>query len=168
MAGALALRRQTSHDSPEGNAVYARETQPMKSDKHNHRRSARRHGRRAFTLLEMIVVVTIIALLAAMVAPRTLKWLGKSQQTVAQAEASKLAQTVRLYLLDNNLTRPFAGMELGVLREGDDPYLEKDDHLLDPWGRPYVLIVPAQVNIEFDIVSLGEDGQLATEDDITH
>ena len=140
----------------------------MKSDKHNRRPSARRLGRRAFTLLEMIVVVTIIALLAALVAPRALKWVGRSQRSVAKAEASKLAETVRLYLLDNNLTKPFAGMELGVLMEGSDPYLEKADHLLDPWERPYVLIMPAQVNIEFDIVSLGEDGQLGTEDDITH
>ncbi len=141
----------------------------MKSDKHNHRRWARRHSRRAFTLLEMIVVVTIIALLAALVAPRTLKWLGKSQQKVAKAEASKLAQTIRLYLLDNNLTRPFAGMELGVLREGDDPYLGKADDIIDPWKHEYVLIVPGQVNIyDFDVVSLGEDGQLGTEDDITH
>ena len=151
-----------------GNAAYARETQPMKSDKHDHRRSARRLSRRGFTLLEMIVVVTIIALLATLVAPRLLSQMGKSRNNVAKAEASKLAQTVRLYLLDNMLTKPFAGMELSVLREGDDPYLEKDDHLLDPWKRPYVLIVPGQVNIDFDIVSPGEDSQLGTEDDITH
>ncbi|MHC4107382.1 MAG: type II secretion system protein GspG [Planctomycetota bacterium] len=140
----------------------------MKCDKNNRRRSARRHSRRAFTLLEMIVVVTIIALLAALVAPRALKWLLKSQQKVAKAEASKLAETVRLYLLDNMLTKPFAGMELGVLLEGDDPYLEKADDILDPWQNEYVLIVPGQVNIEFDIVSTGEDGELGTEDDISH
>ncbi|MHC4446196.1 MAG: type II secretion system protein GspG, partial [Planctomycetota bacterium] len=100
--------------------------------------------------------------------PRALKWLLKSQQKVAKAEASKLAETVRLYLLDNMLTKPFAGMELGVLLEGDDPYLEKADDILDPWQNEYVLIVPGQVNIEFDIVSTGEDGELGTEDDISH
>lgn len=141
----------------------------MKSDKHNHRRSARRHSRRAFTLLEMIVVVTIIALLATLVAPRLLSQMGRSRNNVAKAEASKLAQTVRLYLLDNMLTKPFAGMELGVLLEGDDPYLGKADDIIDPWKHEYVLIVPGQVNTyDFDIVSLGEDGQLGTEDDITH
>lgn len=88
---------------------------------------------------------------------------------MAKAEASKLAQTVRLYLLDNMLTKPFAGMELGVLLEGDDPYLGKADDIIDPWKHEYVLIVPGQVNTyDFDIVSLGEDGQLGTEDDITH
>ncbi len=152
-----------------GNAAYARETQPMRSDKHDHQRSARRLSRRGFTLLEMIVVVTIIALLATLVAPRLLSQMGRSRNNVAKAEASKLAQTVRLYLLDNMLTKPFSGMELGVLLEGDDPYLTKADDILDPWKHEYVLIVPGQVNTyDFDIVSLGEDGQLGTEDDITH
>ena len=140
----------------------------MEDKINTHRRSARRGRRRAFTLLEMIVVVTIIALLAALVAPRALRWLGKSQEKVAKAEASKLAETVRLYLLDHNLTRPFNGMELNVLLAAEDPYLEKADDLLDPWGNAYAIIVPGQVNIEFDIVSLGEDGQLGTEDDITN
>ena len=135
---------------------------------HHRRRSARRQTRRAFTLLEIIVVVTIIALLATLVTPRVLRWLGKSKQNVALAEVSKLAETVRLYLLDNNLTRPSEDMELSVLREGDDPYLEKDDHLIDPWGNLFEIIVPGQVNIDFDIVSLGEDGELGTEDDVTN
>ncbi len=140
----------------------------MKSNKKHRRRSARRNARRAFTLVEMIVVVTIIALLATLVAPRLLSQMGKSRNNVAKAEASKLAQTVRLYLLDNMLTRPFAGMELGVLLEGDDPYLEKADDINDPWHNEYILVVPAQVNIDFDILSLGEDGVLGTDDDITH
>ncbi len=132
------------------------------------RRPSRRLRRRAFTLLEIIVVVTIIALLATMVAPRVLKWLGKANVNVAQAEVAKLAETVRLYLLDNNLSRPDTDMELDVLLEGDDPYLEKDDYLIDPWDRPYEIVVPGEVNISFDIVSLGEDGELGTDDDITN
>ena len=132
------------------------------------RRPARRLQRRAFTLLEIIVVVTIIALLATMVAPRVLKWLGKANVNVAQAEVAKLAETVRLYLLDNNLSRPDTDMELDVLLEGDDPYLEKDEYLIDPWDRPYELVVPGEVNISFDVVSLGEDGELGTDDDITN
>ena len=132
------------------------------------RRPARRLRRRAFTLLEIIVVVTIIALLATMVAPRVLKWLGKANVNVAKAEVAKLAETVRLYLLDNNLSRPDADMELGVLLEGDDPYLDKAEYLIDPWDRPYELVVPGEENIDFDIVSPGEDGELGTDDDITN
>ena len=132
------------------------------------RRPARRLQRRAFTLLEIIVVVTIIALLATMVAPRVLKWLGRANVNVAQAEVSKLAETVRLYLLDNNLSRPDTDMELDVLLEGDDPYLEKAEYLIDPWDRPYEIVVPGETNISFDIVSLGEDGELGTDDDIVN
>ena len=124
--------------------------------------------RRAFTLLEIIVVVTIIALLATMVAPRVLKWLGKANVNVAQAEVAKLAETVRLYLLDNNLSRPDPDMELSVLLEGDDPYLDKEKYLIDPWERAYELVAPGEVNIDFDIVSPGEDGELGTDDDITN
>ncbi len=127
-----------------------------------------RPRRRAFTLLEIIVVVTIIALLATMVAPRVLKWLGRSKVNVAQAEVAKLAETLRLYLLDNNLSRPDPDMDLGVLTEGEDPLLAKADYLIDPWDRPYEIVVPGETNISFDIVSLGEDGELGTDDDITN
>ncbi len=127
-----------------------------------------RPRRRAFTLLEIIVVVTIIALLATMVAPRVLKWLGRSKVNVAQAEVAKLAETLRLYLLDNNLSRPDPDMDLGVLTEGEDPLLAKADYLIDPWEHPYELVVPGEENIDFDIVSAGEDGELGTEDDIVN
>ncbi len=132
------------------------------------RRPARRLRRRAFTLLEIIVVVTIIALLATMVAPKVLRWVGSSKVKVAQAEVAKLAETVRLYLLDNNLSRPDQDMELDVLIEGDDPYLGKAEYLIDPWEHPYELVVPGEENIDFDIVSPGEDGELGTDDDITN
>ena len=132
------------------------------------RRRPARPRRRAFTLLEIIVVVTIIALLATMVAPRVLKWLGRSKVNVAQAEVAKLAETLRLYLLDNNLSRPDPDMDLGVLTEGEDPLLAKADYLIDPWDRPYELVVPGEENIDFDIVSPGEDGELGTEDDIVN
>ena len=132
------------------------------------RRPSRRLRRRAFTLLEIIVVVTIIALLATMVAPRVLKWLGRSKVNVAQAEVAKLAETLRLYLLDNNLSRPDPDMDLGVLTEGEDPLLAKADYLIDPWEHPYELVVPGEENIDFDIVSAGEDGELGTDDDIVN
>ncbi len=127
-----------------------------------------RPRRRAFTLLEIIVVVTIIALLATMVAPKVLRWLGSAKVKVAQAEVAKLAETLRLYLLDNNLSRPDADMDLGVLTEGEDPLLAKADYLIDPWEHPYELVVPGEENIDFDIVSAGEDGELGTEDDIVN
>jgi len=115
--------------------------------------------RRAFTLLEVIVVITIIAILAALVAPRMLGWVGKTKTKAAQAETSSIAEALELYLLDNNMTRVPDGFDLSVLMEGADPYFKKADDLIDPWNNPYVVRVPGEINIDFDVVSYGADGQ---------
>ena len=131
----------------------------MINTKFNQSKAHIRRARRAFTLLEIIVVVTIIALLATMVAPRVWRYIGSSKQNVAKAEVSALAKTVQLYCTDNGMSVPPAEMDLAVLLDGSDPYLSKPDDLLDPWGNPYLLIVPGEVNPGFDIKSLGLDGQ---------
>ena len=67
-----------------------------------------------------------------------------------------LAKQVQLYLVDNGRTRPETGMKLSVLTSGPTPYLKSDD-LLDPWGRPYQLVIPGKSNVDFDVVSYGAD-----------
>ena len=123
--------------------------------------STRRTGRtlrRGFTLLEVIVVVTIIALLATLVAPRLLGNIGKAKGKIATTEVASIAQQVRLWMADNGESRLPEDFELEWLTEGNDPYLVPED-LLDPWDNPYVLINPGEVNLDFDIVSYGGDGQ---------
>jgi general secretion pathway protein G len=128
-------------------------------------RPLRRAARRAFTLLEIIVVVTIIAMLATLVAPRVIKYIGKSKANVAKAEASNIAKTLGLYLVDQGDSKVPNGFELHTLLEGNDPYLSKEDDLIDPWGNAYVLVVPPVVNKDFDIVSYGADGKPGGEGD---
>ena len=48
------------------------------------------------------------------------------------------------------------------------PYFNKQDDLLDPWDNPYLIRVPGEVNYDFDIFSVGPDGQEGTEDDIVN
>ena len=123
------------------------------------RRRAAHRGRRGFTLLEVVVVVTIIALLATLVAPRVIQHVGRSKQKIAQAKVAFLAEQVSLYMLDNNLSHVPDDFDLVVLAEGDDPYVRMKD-LKDPWENDYTIRVGIDaVNPDFDIVSYGADGQ---------
>jgi general secretion pathway protein G len=122
------------------------------------RRTLSRAARRGFTLLEIIVVVTIIALLATLVAPKLLQNIWKSKQKVAQAEVASIAQQIGIYLADNGLSRPPEDMDLSVLTTGPSAALDPDD-LIDPWGRTYVLVVPGEHNNDFDVISYGGDGE---------
>ena len=121
-------------------------------------RRVARAVRRGFTLLEIIVVVTIIALLATLVAPKLLQNIWKAKQKVAKAEVASISQQLGLYLADNGLTKPTDDMDLSVLTQSSSPYLKPSD-LIDPWGKPYILLVPGESGGDFDIVSLGANGE---------
>lgn len=116
-----------------------------------------------FTLLELLVVMVIIGLLAAYVAPRYFSQVGKSEVRAAQAQIAALTSALNTYRLDVGqfptdeqglaalLTRP-----AGVGR-WDGPYLQKGVPA-DPWGRPYLYKSPGEHG-DFDLYSLGKDGQ---------
>lgn len=126
-------------------------------------RASRRQIRRAFTLIEIIVVVTIIALLATMVAPRLWTNIAKTKQRIAQAEVKEIAKQVRLYCMDRGLSRPPGDFSLDWLLDPNDQYLSKTEDLMDPWDRPYFFESPGQRNPDFDIFSFGADGMAGGE-----
>jgi general secretion pathway protein G len=127
-------------------------------------RTAHRDERRAFTLLEVIVVVTIIALLATLVAPRVLSNIGKSKQKIAEAEVNSIAQQVQLWMADNGMSSLPDDFDLMELTQGSNPYLREKD-LYDPWDRMYVLRIPGEENPDFDIVTFGADGEPGGEEE---
>jgi general secretion pathway protein G len=134
----------------------------------------RRHARRAFTLVEIIVVVTIIAVLAALIAPRLFGRLTWAKVRTAEAEVKAMETAVNLYLNDTGetLTSSF-DLEVLLIPAEDGggpqgPYFQKADDLLDPWNNPYVIRVPGEVNYDFDVVSWGPDAEEGTDDDVVN
>lgn len=124
----------------------------------HHRRNAsrrRRQLRRGFSLIEVIVAVTIIAIFAAILAPNLLNRLGGAKQDKAQTEATAIASQVKLYLTTNRETSLGADFDLSQLVP---EYLESEDDLIDPWGNRYVLQIPGSNGRDFDVVSYGADG----------
>lgn len=120
--------------------------------------------RRGFSLLEVLVAVTIIAILAALVVPRVYNQVFKAKVTAAKAGATAVASALKTYLAQNGIRSVPKDFELEVLAEGTDPYLEKKD-LKDPWGNAWYLRVPGADDREFDVMSLGADGKLDGDDD---
>jgi general secretion pathway protein G len=137
--------------------MRTRHTSLAHNTKGTRRSSSRR--RRGFSLLEVIVAVTIVAILAAVIAPRLLHFIGTSKASKAKAESTSIANTVKLYLTENGASSLPDGFELLVLIEGPTPLLERKQDLIDPWGHEYVLRVPGEDGRDWDIISYGADGQ---------
>lgn len=125
--------------------------------------SAGRRGQQGFTLIEIMVVVVILGILAAMVVPKVLDRPDQARATAAKQDVAGLMQALKLYRLDHG-TYPNMNQGLKVLveRPADAKntnwrsYLERLPN--DPWGRPYNYLNPG-ANGEVDIFSLGADGQ---------
>ena len=122
-------------------------------------------NQRGFTLLELLVVVVIIGLLAAFVAPRYFSQVGKSQQQIALAQIDSFDKALDQYRID---TGHYPSQEQGLAALNAQPanephwrgpYLKKNVPL-DPWSNPFVYKIPsAMANREYDLSSYGKDGQ---------
>ena len=130
---------------------------------------------KAFTLVEIMLVVIIIAALSAMVVPRLV---GRSEQakiSVARSDIdAHLATALRLYELDNgNFPTTAQGLEALVKKPAvspipkywNGPYIEKQP--IDPWGNPYMYQSPGKHRPDFDLYSQGKDSS-SVDDDITN
>ena len=115
-----------------------------------------------FTLLELLVVIVIIGLLAAYVAPRYFSQIGKSEVQVARAQIDALDKAIEQYRLDTRHLPPAdQGLQALITRPTNEPswngpYLKKAVPL-DPWGKPYLYKVPGEKG-DYDLTSYGKDG----------
>lgn len=119
------------------------------------------HG---FTLLELLVVMVIIGLLASYVAPRFFDQIGKSEVKAARAQLDAFDKALSTYRLDaGHYPTTEQGLQALVERPQTEPkwsgpYLAKAVPP-DPWGRVYIYRSPGEQGHEYELMSLGKDGQ---------
>jgi len=134
-----------------------------------------------FTLLEILVVITILGILASLIAIRIMDKPGEARSTKAQLDISTLENALKLFKLDNGfypstdqglqalVEQPTTGRVPGKWREGG--YLEKGVVPKDPWDHDYIYLSPGVHNRDFDLWSYGndeEEGGEGEDEDVTN
>ncbi len=119
-----------------------------------------------FTLIEIMVVVVILGILAAMVAPKILSRPDQAKGIVARSDIETISQALELFRLDNGFYPTLdQGLEALIQKPSSPPeakswnpegYLKKIP--IDPWGNPYMYLQPGNHG-KFDLYSLGADGR---------
>ena len=129
-------------------------------------RSLKGNKARGFTLIEIMVVVVIMGILAALVVPKLMGRTDDARIIAAKQDIATVMQALKLYKLDNQryptseqglqalIAKPATGPEAKGWKTGG--YLDKLPK--DPWGNPYQYLSPG-INGELDVFSLGADGQ---------
>src|SRR5262249_12638881 len=131
-------------------------------------------SRQAFTLVELLLVLVILGILAAIVVPKFAGRTEQAKQRAAETQISAFSTALGIYETDNG-AYPKGKDGLQDLRtqprdaqNWHGPYLEKDIPL-DPWGHPYIYVCPGKHNPSgYDLYSIGPDGREGNEDDITN
>lgn len=125
-------------------------------------------NKKGFTLLEIIIVVFILSILAAIVAPRIIGRTDDARIAEAKIQIRNFETALKLFKIDNGfypsteqglqalVEKPTIGEIPTRYREGG--YLEQKKIPLDPWGNPYIYLCPG-LHGDYDLMSLGADGK---------
>ena len=128
------------------------------------KQNGRRKGEAGFTLVELLVVLVILVLLASIIGPRVIGYLGSSRAKTAHIQIESLVTAMELFHIDvGRYPTSTEGLTALVKSPGNipgwnGPYLTKGGVPQDPWGRPY-LYQAGQNGTSFEIKTLGADGK---------
>ena len=120
------------------------------------------HGQQGFTLIELLVVLVILGLLAGLVGPQILRYLGSAKSDTARLQIEELGAGLDLYHLEvgryPNTDEGLAALveEPTGVRHWNGPYLKKKTVPNDPWGNKYIYVSPGENGV-YDLFSLGQD-----------
>jgi general secretion pathway protein G len=123
---------------------------------------------RGFTLIEIMVVITILGILAALIVPRVVGRTDDARIAAAKQDIASVMQALKLYRLDNGrYPTTEQGLQALITKPTTEPvptnwkqggYLERSSVPKDPWGNPYQYLNPG-LRGEIDVFSFGADGQ---------
>lgn len=123
---------------------------------------------RGFSLIELLVVLVILGLLAGLVGPRVMKYVGDSKTKTARLQIEDLGAALDLYNLEIGRYPTTSEGLVSLVEQPSDtenwngPYLKKRKLPKDPWNRDYIYHSPGE-NGEYDLVSLGADNAIGGE-----
>lgn len=133
----------------------------------NNDHQRKNHREKGFSLIELLIVMVILGLLAALVGPRMFGKVDKSKQKAAKTQIALLETSLDMYRLDMG-KYPTTDQGLKALRTKPDdtdiwdgPYIPKEIPV-DPWNHEYIYKCPGD-NGDYDIISLGADGNIGGE-----
>lgn len=128
--------------------------------KHRDNKLSRRSG---MTILEMLIALSIIALIASVAGPRLIGYLGRAKSETAKLQVDQIKNALQLFYIDvGRYPAESEGLAVLIVSPAGEqswagPYLENSDGLNDPWGRPYLYSEPSDGG-EPIVQSFGKDG----------